>query len=419
MNSYTAMVSRLYALSLGLVPVMAVLAPLGLTPLMLILGCSGIPLLISNSLYAAKLKGCLPTWLAIAMAWVLLSSLWSDFPASSLSGVTTLGITVFSALVAWCVFTELFNEDRLNTVRKSLFIGTLIAVCILLFIEFRLNILSYSSHALKSGLSSHSRGSILLSLMLLPTIFMLWHLQRKLAVTLTLLAVIAIWFSGSGSAKIALAVSLAAALGMWLFPRVLLWIALGLIGFCVFAMPVMTGYWHSPQDVADHLTFLQPSALHRAIIWQFVSDHIAMKPIVGWGFDASRWIPHADDDVLIQLHNPALPPAFLATMLPLHPHNAVLQWWLELGLVGAIILAGGLGVIFWRSFHAPDRRRALITVSLAASICAVSLVSFGAWQKWWVSAIWFLAIIGQAAAASVERGDSSPADASGLAGHQQ
>ena len=63
------------------------------------------------------------------------------------------------------------------------------------------------------------------------------------------------------------------------------------------------------------------SAGHRLWIWSFAGDRIAERPLTGWGLDASRSIPGGKDPI-----RPG------ETWLPLHPHNASLQLWLELGI---------------------------------------------------------------------------------------
>ena len=104
----------------------------------------------------------------------------------------------------------------------------------------------------------------------------------------------------------------------------------------------------------------------RARIWGFVSDRIFERPFRGWGLDASRVF--ADD-------------------VPLHPHDAALQLWLELGAVGAVL--GALVAV--AAFYAvePLRRRDPQAAGAAAAAAAAYLVigalSFGVWQEWWLA----------------------------------
>jgi O-antigen ligase len=70
-------------------------------------------------------------------------------------------------------------------------------------------------------------------------------------------------------------------------------------------------------------------------------------------------------------------------ILPLHPHNAALQVWLELGAVGAALaaaLAWLLGVAAARATCPAAAAGAL------ASGAVTAMLSFGAWQAWWIAA---------------------------------
>ena len=92
------------------------------------------------------------------------------------------------------------------------------------------------------------------------------------------------------------------------------------------------------------------SAGHRLLIWSFAGDRIAERPLIGWGLDASRAIPGGDDPI-----RPG------ESWMPLHPHNAALQLWLELGVPGAVLFALlaalALARLAARSMAAPVRRR--------------------------------------------------------------
>jgi exopolysaccharide production protein ExoQ len=80
--------------------------------------------------------------------------------------------------------------------------------------------------------------------------------------------------------------------------------------------------------------------------------------------------------------------------LPLHPHNAILQVWLELGLPG-IILYLGLGVFTIMSIV--DRHRSKFESAMMfgqfSTIMIIANLSFGIWQAWWISTIWVSAAL--------------------------
>jgi exopolysaccharide production protein ExoQ len=73
-------------------------------------------------------------------------------------------------------------------------------------------------------------------------------------------------------------------------------------------------------------------------------------------------------------------------VLPLHPHNAPLQLWLELGLPGAVLFAmivAGLWLRLsradWPSLYAAAAGGSLVTALV------VAIGSYGVWQEWLVS----------------------------------
>ncbi len=74
--------------------------------------------------------------------------------------------------------------------------------------------------------------------------------------------------------------------------------------------------------------------------------------------------------------------------IPLHPHNAVLQVWLEMGAVGALIGLGLLLSILRAIVRIKDNRlyRAAALGMFSYGLALGSL-SFGIWQSWWLTSI--------------------------------
>ena len=118
---------------------------------------------------------------------------------------------------------------------------------------------------------------------------------------------------------------------------------------------------------------------HRPLIWSFAGDRIAERALVGWGLDASRAIPGGED--LIRTGE---------TWLPLHPHNAALQLWLELGVPGAVLFAL-LVAIAWLALSNAEWPR--LFAGAAGASLTIALVgcfaTYGMWQEWWLGTLWF------------------------------
>ncbi|MGZ5985312.1 MAG: O-antigen ligase family protein [Caulobacteraceae bacterium] len=131
---------------------------------------------------------------------------------------------------------------------------------------------------------------------------------------------------------------------------------------------------------------LPPSWAARIDIWTFTSQRMAEKPLFGWGLDASR--------------------TFKGN-IPLHPHDAPLQLWFELGAVGAVLGALIWAFIFWRFAQAAPRRPLYAAAGCATawSAMVIGAFSFSLWQEWWIC----LVALGFAACAVLARQLDDPA----------
>lgn len=110
---------------------------------------------------------------------------------------------------------------------------------------------------------------------------------------------------------------------------------------------------------------LPPSWGERLRIWSFVADQFVHHPLRGAGLDASRTFPG---------------------VVPLHPHNAPLQLWYELGVPGGL-LGAGFWVWLWRRIASradDDRLFAAVASATATVYIFISAVGFGLWQEWWL-----------------------------------
>ncbi len=118
--------------------------------------------------------------------------------------------------------------------------------------------------------------------------------------------------------------------------------------------------------------------------WTFAAGRIADAPLFGGGFDASRTM-----HPMVELRGRAF------DAMPLHPHNIGLQVWVETGLVGAALLSAAVVLAARAVARAPglSTPQAAAAAASAGAYAAMGLVSYGAWQEWWVAAA-FLAAAG-------------------------
>ena len=128
---------------------------------------------------------------------------------------------------------------------------------------------------------------------------------------------------------------------------------------------------------AETADAIKLSAGHRLLIWSFAGDRIAERPLAGWGLDSARAIPGGKDPI-----RPG------QSWMPLHPHNAALQLWLELGVPGTVLFALIVSVVWMALARAnwPRLYCAAAGASLAIALIA-SCAAYGIWQEWWLGTL--------------------------------
>jgi O-antigen ligase len=233
------------------------------------------------------------------------------------------------------------------------------------------------------------RGVVLFSILLWPAGIALTSRRPSAGTVLLVAGAIAVMILPMNAASVGLLLGTATLIAVRIVPRTAL-VALAIV-FCPYAAFTL---WISRHVVtipvlrAQQIELPTPWA-HRIGIWNLAAEQAAaIAPFgagFGAGFDASRAIGARED--VIEPLRPQF--GYAPAALPLHPHNAVLQVWLELGVVGVI----GLGLVFvgvmrglWRWSLLPWRRAAA-----AAAVVATLppfVLNFEIWQAWWPAALW-------------------------------
>jgi len=336
--------------------------------------------------------------LAAIVVWSAISLAWTIEPlGSAANGLARLAIMLACGMVVVEIARRLELEER-RVFHQLLLAGFALALA-LVAVERATDFPLRRHLPLRDDnpitlMQSFNRGLTVLALAVFPVALVLWRRSQALALaawagTLALLATM-----HNAAAVTAVAFGGAFAAAAYVSPRVApIALATALLGATLVA-PIAARQIPLPAEFPLESTALSGSAHHRLMIWRFTADRIADRPLFGWGFDASRSIPGGDA---------ILGPGEVA--LPLHPHNAPLQWWLELGLPGALI-----GVAFLTATVRAIRRAILGRTESAAafglmvSATVMAFVSYGIWQSWWVAIIALsAALLTASAARRVER----------------
>lgn len=137
------------------------------------------------------------------------------------------------------------------------------------------------------------------------------------------------------------------------------------------------------QWLIDHV---DPNWGYRIEIWRYVHELVQARIVQGYGFDSARVLGGSA----------TMLPSFQGKTTFLHPHNGMLQLWLELGGIGVALFLAAAVLGFRTLLAAAPTRITLATVCATVTTSAVLWsLSFGAWQGWW------LAVLGLTAAGAV------------------
>jgi O-antigen ligase len=122
-------------------------------------------------------------------------------------------------------------------------------------------------------------------------------------------------------------------------------------------------------------------AAPRMEIWDMVARKALEQPFFGFGLDATRDIPHFETQ---NLYNPM--------DHVLHPHNFVLQIWIEFGALGVALISAFFAVVLKTISEQPESHQRWL-LSLFMAMTAVAATSYGLWQAWWLGLMMTLALL--------------------------
>ncbi|MBS7789639.1 O-antigen ligase family protein [Roseococcus sp. SDR] len=327
-------------------------------------------------------------WPAVALlGWAMVTILWAPEAGRVADSVLRLGATLALAVLA---ADALRGVPLTPLIPRAAAIGLSIGIAAALFDDLSGHMLRAAVRGIREApltLSFGLKNAASVVALLLPLAVFAPVLPRWSRIALGVSgAVVALLLPGE-SAKLAVLAGLAVGMAATVAPRATRVSLAGTVAVLVLALPWVLGA-ALPRDVSA----LPFSAAHRLLIWDFTAERIADRPVLGWGMDSSRAIPGGTERTSQETRT-----AFGLTahdahhwfihqqMLPLHPHNMPLQIWLELGAVGAALMALLLALV------ALACRNPAACGAFAAAL-VISLLSYGMWQYWWVAGLMLAAV---------------------------
>lgn len=351
-----------------LAPLMAWLSPLGFAPLAALTGLLGVA---SLRLDRRHLPGA--AVLMVAAAWAVGSIGWSPYKPQDLEDWTALKLVLGGMLYWGCVCAADRASPGSRRVALQVFAWGMAAYGAMLIVEGATGAAVYRALRVEIGdpirpdlgVKNVAQGGYVLSVFL--PVAALAALRSGAPPWLGAVMAVGVALSsvafGSDAPLLALTLAAVVGLAVMRWPRAApLGLAAGAAAFFLLAPAVVWGLQaaglYAKLEAAVPLSWSM-----RMGYWRHAATWIADHPLRGWGLDASR---------------------MFAPGIRLHPHDAALQIWLELGAVGACAAAA-----FWAlMIGALQRPRADLAMAAAAATATVYLVfaavSFGVWQDWWI-----------------------------------
>lgn len=332
--------------------------------------------------------------------WAAVSALWSTTPEKSLVLTVKLAGTMLCGFVLLHVC-SLLDAGARDRVERAFLAGVGVSL-VLLAVEWMTDgLLTRLGREMVgdpippkvSFKLSLNSGLSVTALLVWPVVFGLWRRAHgRVAVGLLVITAGLLSFGDAVTPVLALICGVAAAFAIWLFGRV----ASGIVLLAVLAQmalaPLAPPALPPLETIVREVPRLPPSLFHRILIWKGISDLIAERPVLGYGMDTARALGRKPDESLVRVYTDKegnLVYQGHAGDIPLHPHNAPLQVWLELGAIGAALGGAVVFVLFRLPVRSRlPRREASACFGLLVTGLVIASISYGAWQIWWLSALW-------------------------------
>ncbi len=354
--------------------------------------------------------------LAAFLGLAAISAIWSIEPVSSLRTALILAATFFGGLFLADTVNVLAEEER-KKLYLSIVVGGVLALLLIVFEQLTDGLLNRTIQIAKGNNISTAKN-MLAGLNAGMSVFAIfawaWVLavKNRFGTTASVLALLmsigVIFLSSADTPALAFMGGLLVAALSLVSRKIVLALAAVLTVVGITLAPLLPGALPDPHTEARAYSSLSNSGVHRLAIWQTVAEHIAKDPVLGIGMNGTRFLYGNADRVVnvFAADDPAKMWKNLAEPIPLHAHNGILQIWLELGGIGALLLAGVLLTVMWRIRQGFDDvvATALRLGMLFSGMILFSL-SFGPWQGWWQAAIWLsIMMMPAAGTASKEEG---------------
>jgi len=336
------------------------------------------------------------TILLIIPLWALVTALWAKYPFSSLiTGLKILTLVILG--LYWCRFTLSLPQQTRKSLVGALITGLLFGILFLMADVW----LGKPWHALwgKSPAKALAQGSLMISLVAWPAT--LWVLRRfssiywrvGLLISLFITIFWVLFQIDCDTSFTGLFMGVCVFLGTLSLPRITSFGMRLFIPIFIISFPFVSLFAFKPEQISIYNAYLHTNSyLDRLYIWNDVATTILDHPWKGVGMDGTRHHEKAQElRNWVYTDSTGKQNEIQSQRFGIHPHNAILQLWLELGLPGFI-----LGTLLAYQVLLQIYRTNLLSIEKAVSAglftgaFLIIWVNLGFWQNWWISGLWII-----------------------------
>lgn len=377
----------------ALTPLIALLSGMAMTPVLLLL----------TVLVAWQARRAGPLWagaspevralaliLGLFLVWPIMTAIWSIAPERSLWSGTRIAVLMAFGGAAYVLVQRLGPAS----IRLPAWFAGCIAFCaIVLALELlpgggllRRGFEAVGEDYDRFIIKNVNRGLCTLAVLVWPAVAGLWARGWKApALILPWLLLLPMQEFESLSAVVGLLAGAAVFVALLAAPKMMSKVI-------AVVVPAFFVVWPALFPVLDRAVFSTPAvyaqlpdtAQHRVEVWRFSMTKVAERPLLGWGLEASRYVPGGNDVY-----------AGERKYLPMHSHNSAIQILLEVGAIGLLLTAAALALVMRRWLALENLTPGARATSGAAIVAylAVGFSAFGLWQYWWLAVGWLAAVI--------------------------
>lgn len=312
--------------------------------------------------------------LSALLLWSFFSFSWSMKSLQSFKASLSQSATLFLIAVLFTHFRS-FSQRSFSWV-MTLLTGLAFLSALLLFLQMPLFFETFKEKL--GGVWSPLKPNVALLLTLSIPLAAYWHVhyKQKLIPLLLFLSSILLAYQvdyQAGAFGLVIA-AIAAGLG-YCFSYYIPMVSAYFSALLCLGLPFIFHYLIPLLDLKEiWFTSGLSSLAHRFYIWDFITKHILEKVFLGWGAATSRGFP-----------TQGLTTFEGSDILPSHPHNHIMQIWLELGGIGALFLA----LLHFMLFRAIAKLESRLATAWAMFFTVASFVilslSHSIWHKWWMT----------------------------------